>query len=151
MLYVAEAIPRAHLSLLRPTSNPTTYQVPVVYTALQLMADVQAVARRPLWGGDVEAALRALSDTLRRKHGRSSEADAGAAGSSAAAGGEALSEEKEEEEEADAGDAKKLAVGAAEAAAVATARRARQLQPACLKLVKDLLQRQGGLGSGKHD
>lgn len=109
------------------------------------MADVQAAARRPLWGADVEAALRALAEQLRRKHGRAAAAaeEGAAAGTGDAAAGE--------EEDPDAADARKLAVGAAEAAAATAARRARALQPACLKLCKDLLQRQSGGGGSKHD
>ena len=34
------------------------------------MADAQAVARRPLWGGEVAAALRDLAATLRQQYGK---------------------------------------------------------------------------------
>lgn len=126
--------------------------MPALYQALQLMADVQAAARRPLWGAGVEAALRCLADELRREHGRAAAAAAedGAAGAAGAAG-DAAAAGGEEEEDPDAADARKLAVGAGEAAAAAAARRARALQPACLKLCKDLLQRQAGGGGSKHD
>ena len=131
-------------------------QVPAIFQALQLMADMQAVARRPLWDGEVTAALRRLGDTLRQQYSKPrDEAAAGGAAESSgrAAAGMAESGDGEAGEggaaHADEADAAKLALGAEEQAVVLAARRAQQLQPACLKLVKDLLQRGGG--SGKHD
>jgi hypothetical protein len=133
-------------------------QVPAVYQALQLMADVTAVWRRrpgqaALWGSEVDASLRQLATTLREQYGKPAALDAAdtsvpadAAGSDGAA--------VEGDSDSDDGDAKKLAAAAAgEQAGVLAARRARQLQPACLKLVKDLLQagQQGGGAPGKHD
>lgn len=127
------------------------------------MADVQAVARRPLWaeGGEVDAALRALAGTLRQLYGRPRQEDEGAAGSDAAgeSGGQASALDaaaaegsgarEELELEVELEDEKKLATSQEDAAAALAARRAAQLQPACLKLVKDLLQRRAG--AGKHD
>ena len=120
------------------------------------MADAQAVARRPLWGGEVAAALRDLAATLRQQYGKpqqeAEEAAAAAGGSSTQ--GEPAAEPPSSGNAAreaaahDRADAAKLAVGAEAAAARLAARRAQQLQPTCLKLVKDLLQ-QGG--AGKHD
>ena len=132
-------------------------QVPAIFQALQLMADLQAVARRPLWDAEVAAALRQLGDTLRQQYSKPrDEPDAAGAGecSGQAAAGAAQDAHAEAEQGAaksvdERADAAKLAVGAEEQAVRLAARRAQQLQPACLKLVKDLLQRGGG--SGKHD
>ncbi|PRW58348.1 hypothetical protein C2E21_2994 [Chlorella sorokiniana] len=132
-------------------------KVPALFQALQLMADVQAVARRPLWDGEVAAALRRLGDTLRQQYSKprdEAEAAGAASGSGKAAAGAAGSEkglagEQGEAERDVQADAAKLALGAEEQASLLAARRAQQLQPACLKLVKDLLQHGGG--SGKHD
>ncbi|PSC75105.1 hypothetical protein C2E20_1718 [Micractinium conductrix] len=122
-------------------------KVPGLYQALQLMADLQAVSRRPtpLWGGDMEAALRTLGGTLRTRYGRPrQEAEAAAAGGAGNAAAIAAADAAEE--------AKKLGRPAEEQAPLLAARRAAQLQPACLKLVKDLLHaRRGGGGAGKHD
>lgn len=128
--------------------------------ALQLMADMQAVSRRPapLWGADVEAALRTLADTLRHHYSRQrleehttaankeagGSGEEGAAETAEGAAAHALEERQLEEEEA-----RKLGRPAGEQAAVLAARQAARLQPSCLKLVKDLLQRRAG--GGKHD
>lgn len=173
-------------SLFPSRCSPPLPQVPGLYQALQLMADLQAVSRRPtpLWGGDMEAALRTLGGTLRTRYGRPrQEAEAAAAGgaggdvpaaadsSSAAHGGRAAdgtaeAAPRDSATEADAAignaaaiaaadaaeEAKKLGRPAEEQAPLLAARRAAQLQPACLKLVKDLLHaRRGGGGAGKHD
>ncbi|KAL4430925.1 hypothetical protein ABPG75_006181 [Micractinium tetrahymenae] len=135
-------------------------KVPGVLQALQLMADLQAVSRRPapLWGADVEGALRTLADTLRQHYSRQRQeeqaAAAGEAGSSAAAvaaggleGWAAEAGEQQRHDEAE--EARKLGRPAGEQAAVLAARRAARLQPTCLKLIKDLLQRRAG--GGKHD
>lgn len=124
--------------------------------ALQLMADMQAVSRRPapLWGVDVEAALRTLADTLRHHYSRqrleeqtTAAGGSGEKGAAETAEGAAAhaSEERQLEEE----EARKLGRPAGEQAAVLAARQAARLQPSCLKLVKDLLQRRAG--GGKHD
>lgn len=132
--------------------------------ALQLMADMQAVSRRPspLWGADVEAALRTLADTLRQHYSRQRLEDQAAAaaaaaeqaGSSGAAPvlqevGAAAAEGAEQQQHEDEEEAQKLGRPAEEQAAVLAARHAARLQPTCLKLIKDLLQRRAG--GGKHD
>ncbi len=124
------------------------------------MADLQTVARRaqPLWGASLDSALRQLADTLRQQYGKPAEPDGSGGGDGAAAGvgaqaaeqeAEGDGDEEESEGEEEDHDHKKLAVGAEEQAELLAGRRARQLQPACLKLIKDLLQRQAG--GGKHD
>jgi hypothetical protein len=130
-----------------------------VYQALQLMADVTAVWRRgpgqaALWGPGVDAALRQLAATLREQYGKPAAVDAADTTMAADAAGPDGGDEHSGSSDSDDGDAKKLAaVAAGEQAGVLAVRRARQLQPACLKLVKDLLQagQQGGGAPGKHD
>lgn len=132
-----------------------------MFQALQLMSDAQGVGGRPLWGADVEAALRRLAATLREHYGRrlSDESAGGSSSSGGVAEGAPAAAEGAADAVADAGaaaaadaaDARKLAATAEEQAVVLAARRARQLQPQCLKLVKDLLQGQGGAAGGKHD
>ena len=139
-----------------------------MYQALQVMADMQAVSRRPapLWDAAVDAALRDLAATLRQHYSKPRKEEQAAAAAAAAAGvggeeggqpesagGDSCGDDSGGEADGDdERDARKLAVGAEEQAELLAERRAQQLQPACLKLIKDLLQRHGGGGSGgKHD
>jgi hypothetical protein len=129
-----------------PPPSPA-HQVPAVFQALQLMADMQAVSRRPqpLWDAAVDAALRRLAATLRERYSKPRQE--GEAEQAAAAGSWSSSSQSEAD---DAADARKLAVDPQEQAELLAMRRAQQLQPSCLKLVKDLLHRHSG-GGGKHD
>lgn len=129
-------------------------QVECTLGLLQLMWAVHQVARgRYLWGGAPEAALHALGETLRQQSRQvtlGAEAGAGVPqqpGSGDPQQGEPQGEESAEEER----EAAKLAQSAGQQAALLATRRAAQLQPACHKLVKELLQRGGGAAAGKHD
>jgi hypothetical protein len=135
-------------------------QVPGVYQALQLMADMQTVSRRPapLWDEAVFAALRDLAATLRQQYSKPRKEEEEAAAKAAGAAVTALEGGSSSQDAVDSGeaeeerDARKLAVGPEEQAELLAERRAQQLQPACLKLIKDMIQRQqGGGGSAKHD
>ena len=156
----AAQLPISFLKL--PPSPPRCAQVVRVLALLQLMAAVHQASRgRYLWGagaGSVEAALRALGEALRQESRAATlGAEAGQQGAGDGAAGERqqlpLGEQAEEAALAasEAAEVAKLAWSAEEQAAALAARRAGQLAPACLKLVKDLLQRQGGAGAGKHD
>eukprot|EP00887_Chlorella_sp_A99_P005442 scaffold1.g5442.t1 len=137
--------------------------VPRLHQALQLMADLQAGARgRRLWLPEVEGALRALSATLRERYGKppaGEEEGAGAASDEAATGranGSAGPAEAEEagaraaaaaEAAAEEAERRKLGRSAEEQAETLALRQARQLQPACLRLLKDLLHSKQGAKS----
>ena len=150
--------------------------VPRLHQALRLMADLHTAARgRRLWTPGVDAALRQLAGTLRERYAKPThgaaeggEASVGGGGAAAAAGmggvegmtlsaavaREATPAEAWEQEstgaeaELEAEEARKLGRPAEEQAALLALRRAQQLQPACLRLLKELLQKQGG---GKSD
>ncbi|KAL4426358.1 hypothetical protein ABPG77_004652 [Micractinium sp. CCAP 211/92] len=141
-------------------------KVPGVLQALQLMADMQAVTRRttPLWDSDVEAALRTLAVTLRQHYSRQRLEEQAAAATQTGASAASQEtrrapvqmqqphqqdKEEEDKEGEEEEEARKLGRPAEEQAAVLAARHAARLQPACLKLIKDLLQLRGG--GGKHD
>lgn len=126
-----------------------------MYQALQLMADMQAVSRRPqpLWDAGVDAALRGLSTLLREQYSKPRLEQQTPAAAPAALGDDGTSAKYDDhagEGLGDAQDALKLGVGPQEQAELMAQRRAQQLQPACLKLIKDLVQRQVG-GGGKLD
>ncbi len=130
------------------------------------MADMQAVTRRttPLWDSDVEAALRTLAVTLRQHYSRQRLEEQAAAATQTGASAASQEtrraavqmqqphqqiKEEEDKEGEEEEEARKLGRPAEEQAAVLAARHAARLQPACLKLIKDLLQLRGG--GGKHD
>lgn len=137
--------------------------VPALHQALQLMSDLHTAARgRRLWLPGVDSALRQLSALLRERYGKAAEAgrgggssggssgDAGLAGSEGQAvnqaAGSSAPEADDHEEQGDGEDERKLSRSVEEQAELLAQRRAQQLQPACLRLIKDLLQKQGGAG-----
>lgn len=126
--------------------------VPRLHAALRLMADLHAAAPgRRLWTPAVDAALRQLSMVLREHYGKPDEAAAEAAGAAAAAANGVREQRGEGEgsgssssdDEHDERDRQKLGRSAEEQAAVLATRQAQQLQPLCLRLIKELLQKQG--------
>lgn len=149
-------------------------QVEHVLGLLQVMAAAHQVSRpRYLWPADVEAALRQLSAAI-REHSRqavagaeqqqqqqrqvAAEAGGGSGPSEApAAAPTGVGDGNDEEGEgcalaaaaAEQEEQLKLARTAGQQAAALAARRAQQLQPVALKLLKDLLQKHSV--SGKHD
>jgi hypothetical protein len=127
------------------------------------MADTTAVWRQPapLWDGQVESALHQLAATLRQQYSKPRQEAA-----KESDGGETVLQAATEQDRPhgtakgdaslagdDAHDACKLALPPEQQAALLAQRRAQQLQPACLRLVKDLLQRPGagGTSGSKHD
>lgn len=112
-------------------------RLPGLYASLLLLADLQQAsgrgARAP-WGPAAGAALSSLALALRSLSFAEEEAEGGAG---AAAG--------DPEAEA-AADARKLAQTPAQQAPRLAARRARRLQPECLRLAKALAQRPGAAG-----
>lgn len=134
--------------------------------------------RRPLWGSAVDAALRGLQVALRRHAGAAGAATAagqpgpGASFSSAAAGvggqgqeagaavppvgddGPGLEEGQQHEDEEEVGEGEEdmgeLKLHGLDAEGLVL-RRARQLYPACWRMLKELLASGGGGGAGKAD